>query len=194
MNTTPLAPIVRWTASAACVAFVLWGLPGCDDGHDDDHGEAATSHSSAGEADDHDDGGHDDHSDDDHHDGDHDHAVEFTAPQSFSDAVEMIHAQLQKIENLIATRELNHIHAEAAVIRDVADGIGRLALKEGSGVPREAVREINLAAKDLAAKFGPIDQAGDSGDLSGTQAVYEEMVALFETIEKYAQDHDDDSP
>ena len=68
----------------------------------------------------------------------------------------------------------------------------QLALKDGSGVPREAVREINLTAKDLAAKFGPIDEAGDSGDLAGTQTVYDEMVALFETLEKHAPDHDDD--
>ena len=71
-----------------------------------------------------------------------------------------------------------------------------LALKRDSGVPQGAVREINLTAKDLAAKFGPIDEAGDSGDLAGTEKVYREMVAMFETLEKHVDpeaahgDHD----
>ena len=180
--------------------------------HDDD-----ANHDDAGEADDHDgddangDAHHDDDDDDDAHDDDDDDAsddahhdddddvegghgepVEFSAPQTYAHAVEAIHAQLEKIENLIATRGLDRVHAEAAVIRDIAKGIGRLALKGGSGVPREAVREINLAAKDLAAKFGPIDEAGDSGNLAGTQTIYDEMVALLETLQKYAPDHDDD--
>ncbi len=186
-----------------------------DVSHDDD-----ANHDEAGEADDYDDDAHDDDDDDDangdahhddddddddangdaHHDDDddddaeggHGEPVEFSAPQTYAHAVEAIHAQLEKIEKLIATGGLDRVHAEAAVIRDIANGIGRLALKGGSGVPREAVREINLTAKDLAATFDPIDQAGDSGNLAGAQIIYDQMVALFETLEKYAPDHDDD--
>ncbi|KKL60289.1 hypothetical protein LCGC14_2206800, partial [marine sediment metagenome] len=43
-----------------------------------------------------------------------------------------------------------------------------------------------------ADKFGPIDKAGDAGDLAGTQKIYDEMIALFKTLEKYAPDHDED--
>lgn len=149
-----------------------------DDAHHDDDDANGDAH-------------HDEDDDDDHAEGGHGEPVEFTAPQSYSQAVEAIHAQLEKIEKLIATGGLDRVHAEAAVIRDIANGIGQLALKDGSGVPREAVREINLAAKDLAAKFGPIDEAGDSGDSAGTQTVYDEMVTLFETLQKHAPDHDD---
>ncbi|MCH8260708.1 MAG: hypothetical protein IIC46_10945 [Planctomycetes bacterium] len=177
-----------------------------DVSHDDD-----ADHDDAGEADDHDGDAHDDDDDDanddahhddddaDHDDDDDDHAegghgepVEFTAPQTYAHAVEAIHAQLEKIESLMATGGLDRVHAEAAVIRDIANGIGQLALKAGSGVPREAAKEINLTAKDLVATFGPIDQAGDSGNLAGTRIIYDQMVALFETLEKYAPDHDDD--
>ena len=179
-----------------------------DVSHDDD-----ADHDDAGEADDHDGDAHDDDDDDanddahhddddadhdddddddDHAEGGHGEPVEFTAPQTYAHAVEAIHAQLEKIESLMATGGLDRVHAEAAVIRDIANGIGQLALKAGSGVPREAVREINLTAKDLVATFGPIDQAGDSGNLAGTRIVYDQMVALFETLEKYAPDHDDD--
>ena len=199
------------------LTFGLLLVHGCskaehaDDDYDDydDYGDVShddeANHDDTGEVDDHDGDAHDhDHDDangDAHHDDDddHDHAqgghgepVEFSAPQTYVHAVEAIHAQLVKIESLMATGRLDRVHAEAAVIRDIANGIGRLALKDGSGVPREAVREINLTAKDLAAKFGPIDEAGDSGDLAGTQKVYDEMVALFETFEKYAPDHDHD--
>ncbi len=159
-----------------------------DVSHDDD-----ANHDHAGEADDHDSDAHDDNDGDahDHAEGGHGEPVEFSAPETYGHAIEAIHAQLEKIEKLIATGGLNRVHAEAAVIRDIANGIGRLALKAGSGVPRDAVREINLTAKDLAAKFGPIDEAGDSGDSAGTQKVYDEMVALFKTLEKHAPEHDD---
>ena len=168
-----------------------------DDANRDDAGEADDHDGDAHDDDDDDDDAdsdahHDDDDDDDHAEGGHGEPVEFSAPQTYAHAVEAIHAQLEKIESLMATGGLDRVHAEAAVIRDIANGIGRLALKDGSGVPREAVREINLAAKDLAAKFGPIDEAGDSGDLAGTRIVYDQMVALFETLHKHAPDHDDD--
>ncbi len=155
--------------------------------HDDDDDASGDAHH-----DDDDDASGDAHHDDDDAEGGHGEPIEFSAPQTYAHAVEAIHAQLEKIEKLIATRGLDRVHAEAAVIRDIANGIGQLALKDGSGVSREAVREINLTAKDLAATFGPIDVAGDSGNLAGTRKVYDEMVALFETLEKHAPDHDDD--
>ncbi len=161
------------------------------DAHDDDHDDDANSDAHHDDDDDANDDAHHD-EDDDHAEGGHGEPIEFTAPQTYAHAVEAIHAQLEKIESLMATGGLDRVHAEAAVIRDIANGIGRLALKAGSGVPRDAVREINLTAKDLAATFGPIDQAGDSGNLAGTRIVYDQMVALFETLEKYAPDHDDD--
>ena len=195
--------IMRWAAGVACLTLVLCSLVGCGGDEDGDDQAVISSPSSAGEAQDRDGDVHDDDNDeatgkahhdddDDQVDGEHGDAAEYAAPQTYAHAVEAIHAQLEKIEKLIATRGLDRVHAEAAVIRDIANGIGQLAMKEGSGVPREAVREINLAAKNLAAKFGPIDEAGDSGDLAGTQTIYDEMIALFETLEKYAPDHDDD--
>ena len=207
MKTTTTTTIMRWTAGAACLTLVLCSLVGCsdkEDGDEDGNDQAVIdSPSSAGEAKNHDGDVRDDDNDeangkahhddeDDKVDGEHGDAVEYAAPQTYAHAVEAIHAQLEKIEKLLATQGLDRVHAEAAVIRDIANVIAQLALKEGSGVPREAVREINQAAKNLAAKFGPIDEAGDSDDLAGTQKIYDEMIALFETLEKYAPDHDDD--
>ncbi|MCH7849159.1 MAG: hypothetical protein IIB53_12435 [Planctomycetes bacterium] len=115
---------------------------------------------------------------------------EFSQPKTYSQAIHVVQRQLDRIKDLIATRKLDRVHAEAAVIRDVAKIMARLALQRDSAVPREAIREINLTAKDLAARFGPIDEAGDSGDRAGTQKVYDEMVALFETLKKFAPSHE----
>ncbi len=169
MNTRQRTSRALVTLTVAALAFGLILTRGCNEhGHDDAHG-----------------GEH----------GDHAEGAPFVEPQSYAGAVKVIHDQLEKIEELIDTRKLDRVHAEAAVIRDVANMLGKLAVKD-SGVPQGAVREINLTAKDLAAKFGPIDEAGDSGDLAGTEKVYREMVALFETVEKYVDpeaahgDHD----
>ena len=127
-----------------------------------------------------------------HHEGEHGEIEGFTEPKTYAEACSVIHARLEEIEELMKTGELDHVHAEAAVIRDVAKDMAGLAAKRGSGVPSSAIREINLTAKDLAAKFDRIDEAGDSGNLAGTRKVYDEMVALFEVLEEYAEpDHDD---
>ncbi len=116
----------------------------------------------------------------------------FSEPKSYAEAVDVIDHHLQEIDSLIKAGKLDQVHAEAAVIRDVAGRLGQLALESGSGVPRDAVKDVNLAAKDLAARFDAIDRAGDSGDLAGTKKVYGEMVALFERLQKHApgQPHD----
>ncbi len=130
---------------------------------------------------------------DDDHDQEHGSTESFSQPHSYAEAVELIHTHLAKIDDLIEAKQLDRVHAQAAIVRDVAMMMPKLALKKASGVPKEAIKEINLASKDLAAKFGPIDEAGDSGNRAGTQKVYDEMVRLFETLEKFADsDHDHD--
>ena len=121
-----------------------------------------------------------------HGPGQHEHAeAEVVVPDTYADAIDVIRAQLDKIETLMSTGALHQVHPEAAVIRDVAKMLVRLALKPNAGVPRSAIREINLTAKDLAAMFGPIDEAGDSGDLAGTQKVYGQMIALFDVLDSH---------
>ena len=170
-----------------------------DDHADDEHAEA--------EDDDHADDEHaeaegDDHADDEHAEAGHDEAeegeaghhgeeAEYTEPNNYAEAIHVIHGQLEKIKALMASGELDQVHAEAAVIRDVANTLAKFALAEDSGVPRDAVKTVNLAARSLAATFEAIDEAGDSGDLAGTQKVYDEMVELFESLEQYVEEHDD---
>jgi hypothetical protein len=109
----------------------------------------------------------------------------FTMPTTYKAAVAEIELRLHEISESIADKKLDKVHTGAHVIQKVAQMIGQLALKEGSGVPKEAVKDINLAGTDLAAKFDAIDKAVKSGDLAATKKVYAEMVATAATLQKY---------
>lgn len=120
------------------------------------------------------------------HDHDHDFApAKFEPPANYRQAVEEIEHRLHLIQELMISQKLLEVHPQADVIQKVAKLVGQLALKEDSGVPKEAVREVNLAGKDLAGKFDPIDRAADSNNAEGTKKVYDEMVKLTEVLSKY---------
>lgn len=113
-------------------------------------------------------------------------AAQHEAPDTYAAAVAEIDERLENIDGLIKGKKLDKVHAEAQVIVDVSNTLAALALKPGSGVPKEAVKEINLTAKALAGKFDAIDKTGDSGDEAGTKKVLAEMVSLQATLKKYA--------
>lgn len=112
--------------------------------------------------------------------------AEFKVPATYKEGVREIEHRLHEISELIGAKALDQVHAQAEVIQKVGKIVGQLAMKEDSGVPKEAVKEVNLAGKELAAKFDPIDKAGDSGNLAATKSVYEEMVKIASTLQKYA--------
>lgn len=120
------------------------------------------------------------------HGEEHGKPAEFKMPATYKAGVEEIEHRLDVISKLMESKQLAKVHAEADVIQKVAKEIGQLALKEGSGVPKEAVKDINLAGKDLAGKFDAIDKAADAGDAAGTKKIYDEMVKIAETLAKYA--------
>ncbi len=112
-------------------------------------------------------------------------AAQHEAPDTYAKAVAEIDERLENIDGLIKGKKLDKVHAEAQVIVDIASTLAALALKPGSGVPRDAIKEINVTAKALAAKFDAIDKAGDSGDAAGTRRVWGEMVELQKTLRKF---------
>lgn len=183
--------IVSAFGPMGALALALFMLPGCGGG-ERSHDEAADETYEAP-------GGHDGgaanedaneaprgsghaEDEDEHGEGE----APYVEPVSYSEGIHEIHERLERIEALIEGDRLDDVHAEAAVIRDVAGSLARLALQEDSGVPREAVKEINLTARNLAARFGPIDEAGDSGNAAETRKLYDEMVELLKTLEAYA--------
>ncbi|MBA5868184.1 MAG: hypothetical protein GDA67_15935 [Nitrospira sp. CR1.3] len=120
-----------------------------------------------------------------HGEGEHGKPTAFKMPTTYKGAVEEIQNRLHEIDELIVSKDLDKVHSEAEVIQKVGNVVGQLALKADSGVPKSAVKEVNKAARELAAKFDAIDKAGDSGDAAGTQKVYNEMVKLAATLQKY---------
>ena len=85
----------------------------------------------------------------------------------------------------MVTARLDANSGIAATSETAMGALAGLAKKDGSGVQDAAIKEINGAAKDLAAQYGPMDEAGDSGNLSATKKIYHEMVELVETLEKH---------
>lgn len=110
----------------------------------------------------------------------------FDSPTSYQRAVAEINYSLGRIADLMKSKDLEKVHAEAEVIQRIGNSIGQLALKENSGVPKGAVKEINVTGKALAGKFDAIDKAADAGDAAGTQKVYDEMVKLAAVLNPYA--------
>lgn len=111
--------------------------------------------------------------------------AKFTMPTSYSQAVQEIQGRLGAIEQLIKAKHLDDVHAEADVIKQIGNKVGELAAKSDSGVPKDAVKEVNQAGRALAAKFDAIDKVADAGDAAGTQREYDEMVKLTATLAKY---------
>jgi len=108
------------------------------------------------------------------------------APKTYAEAIAEIDEHLEGIQKLITAKKLDDVHAEAQEVVDIANTLAALALKPGSGVAKENVKDINKTAKDLAGKFDAIDKAGDSGDEAGVKKVLAEMTALQATLKKYA--------
>jgi len=119
--------------------------------------------------------------------GDHEHGapVEFKMPTTYKAAMREVLLRLHEIEELMASKKLDQVHAQADVIRKVGDVAGQLALKPDSGVARGAVKIVNKAGRELASKFDAIDKAADSGDVAGTRKVFEEMRRLADVLREH---------
>ncbi len=110
---------------------------------------------------------------------------EFVMPETYREAVEEIEHYLHEISELMESKKLDRVPAQAEGIQKIAKVIGHLARKADSGVPASALPAIETAGEILAAKFHAIDNAADSGNAAGTHKVYQEMVELAETLDKY---------
>lgn len=120
------------------------------------------------------------------HQHQHGHAhEEFVIPTHYRGAMHEIDHRMHEITELISSGELAEVHPQAEVIQQIAKKLGQLALKEDSGIAKDAVKEINVLGKDLASKFDTIDRAADSGNLEGTKVVYKEMTELVAKLRAF---------
>lgn len=95
----------------------------------------------------------------------HGHAhAEVKPAETYAEAVSRIREELAEIEQMLERRAFAAAHEPADAIEHLASSLGRLALKAGSGVPREKVRDANLAGKDLAKIARQFHDAADKND------------------------------
>ena len=120
------------------------------------------------------------------HGHEHGKPADFKMPTTFKEAVNEIRMRLHEIDELITTKKLEDVHGQAEVIQKVGNIVGQLSLKSDSGVPREAVKEVNKAGRELANMFDAIDKAGDSGDAAGTRKLHSDMVKLSDVLYNYS--------
>ena len=119
--------------------------------------------------------------------------TQYVAPKSpeHQPVLELVkeHRTLEKIKQLVAAGKLKQVHDDADAIVAVSKALPQLALKEGSGVPKEAVKEINLTSKELAKAADAAHDASDQGKLDETKKAHAAMLPLFEKLKKYAKPH-----
>lgn len=121
------------------------------------------------------------------HEHEHEKGGSAKIPDTYSKAVNAIEHHGEAIAKLIATGKLADLHHEGESLKKIAEQLPRLASKEDSGIAKSDIREINLTSKELAAKYGPLDEAGDAGKKEESQKVYNEMVPLIEKLKKFSK-------
>lgn len=108
-------------------------------------------------------------------------------PETYSAAVKAIEQNSEGIAKAIKDGKLDTLHKYGEEIKMLAQMLPKLASKTDSGVVETDVKEINLTSKALAAKYEPLDEAGDAGKKVESQKVYDEMLPLIATVKKFAK-------
>lgn len=114
-------------------------------------------------------GGQPGHKDDGHAHG------EVARAGSFADAAQRIAADVKAIDAALAGGSIAGVSDKANAVATLAKTMGALALAKESGVPREKVKDINLASKELAEaadNLHNIADAGGAGDVAKSKAAF----------------------
>ena len=116
---------------------------------------------------------------------DHSHA-EVKPAESLGAAVTRIREELAELQKLLAAKSVTAAHEPADAIEQLAGSLGRLALKPDSGVPREKVRDANLAGKDLAKVAAQMHDAADKNDAAACNALLPRLNELVNSLSAFA--------
>ncbi len=114
------------------------------------------------------------------HGDEHGHAA--PEPQNYREAIHMLNARLEAVQKALDTNQLGGIHDDAEVITIIARRIGRLALAQDSGIAREAVRDVNVAGRDLASSSDRLHEVADDGNLQASLSEFKRMMETFEIL------------
>lgn len=91
---------------------------------------------------------------------------------SFADAAQRIAADVKAMDSALAGGSVAGVSDKANAVATLAKTLGALALAKESGVPREKVREINAASKELAEAADNLHNIADAGDLAKSKAAF----------------------
>lgn len=106
-----------------------------------------------------------------HKDDGHSHGV-VTKAGSFADAANRIAADVKAMDSALAGGSIAGVSDKANAVATLAKTLGALALAKDSGVPREKVKDINLASKELAEAADNLHNIADAGDLAKSKAAF----------------------
>ncbi|MBK7405605.1 MAG: hypothetical protein IPJ41_13500 [Phycisphaerales bacterium] len=108
------------------------------------------------------------------------------AAADYAAAVREIGERMTALDGLIAKGQLDEAHEQSDAIGALAKSLGTLALKEGSGVDKPQVKEINKAGKALAEAADGVHEAGEKKDVAAAKAAYAEMKKQADAITAFA--------
>ncbi|MCL4211384.1 MAG: hypothetical protein KJZ68_12065, partial [Phycisphaerales bacterium] len=111
-------------------------------------------------------GGQPGHKDDGHAHG------EVAKAGSFADAAQRIAADVKAMDAALAGGSIAGVSDKANAVATLAKTLGALALAKESGVPRERVKDINLASKELAEAADNLHNIADAGDVAKSKAAF----------------------
>jgi len=106
-----------------------------------------------------------------HKDDGHSHG-EVAKAGSFADAAQRIAADVKAMDAALGGGSIAGVSDKANAVATLAKTLGALALAKDSGVPREKVKDINLASKELAEAADNLHNIADAGDLSKSKAAF----------------------
>ena len=109
------------------------------------------------------------------------------APKTYADAVTTIQDRMKSIDTAIKAGKLKDVDPDAKVIITLTKSLGELALADGSGVPKDKVKEVSKSAKDLAEMTDMCHDAADEGKADETKQHYAHMVKLVESISQHVK-------
>lgn len=94
---------------------------------------------------------------------------------SFADAAQRIAADVKAMDSALAGGSIAGVSDKANAVATLAKTLGALALAKDSGVPRERVKDVNLAGKELAEAADNLHNIADAGDIAKSKAAFESV-------------------
>lgn len=91
---------------------------------------------------------------------------------SFADAAQRIAADVKAMDAALAGSSIAGVSDKANAVATLAKTLGALALAKESGVPREKVKEVNVAGKELAEAADNLHNVADAGDAAKSTAAF----------------------